>query len=411
MLSKYETIVVGGGASGMAAAISSAEHGRKTLLLEKSGRTGRKILASGNGRCNILNDGKPRYYGESRFAEEVLKNCTIGDVERFFRRYGLMLRREKEHRIYPMTMQAASVYNALQYAMKINGVTVVTDQRIEGIDPQDGRFRCKTEQGDEYAAERLIICTGGAAQQKLGGSCDGYRYLQAMGHRMEPVFPSLAPVVTDRRSISGLAGIRTQGRVSLKDGEKVLHREEGEILFTEYGISGICVMQCSRFISGPGLHFEIDLLSGAFRTPGEAYAELARRRETFAGFSPVALLEGIVMPKVAYAVMKQAGLPLRGESAGEVTDPMIEKIVQAAYQYRLEIMKTKGFDDAQVTAGGILCSEFDAETMESRLVKGLHAAGEVLNVDGDCGGFNLMFAFASGLIAGGFRRGEPGDLQ
>ncbi len=407
MRQTYDTIVLGGGASGMAAAVSAAEHGRKTLLLEKGNRIGKKILASGNGRCNIMNTGKPRYYGDADFAGKVVENCTAEDLGCFFRRYGLLVREEKEGRVYPVTMQAVSVLNALQYALKINRVDLFLNAGEAEIVHTGGEFLCRTADGTEYMAERLIVCTGGAAQQKLGGSFDGYRLLRAMGHRLVPVFPSLVPIVTDRKSVSGLSGIRAHGTVSLMDGKTLIHREKGEILFTDYGLSGICVMQCSRFACGKsGLHIEIDLISDVFPTQKEAVAEMVTRRDRFRSFSPVTLLEGILVPKLAYAVLKQAGIPLRGETADSVTDADLARIVQTACRYKVQAIETRTLDDAQVTAGGISCTDFDPQTMESRLERRLYAAGEVLNVDGDCGGFNLMFAFASGLIAGGFRKGD-----
>jgi len=152
---------------------------------------------------------------------------------------------------------------------------------------------------------------------------------------------------------------------------------------------------------------ELDLLSSVFSSPDKAYEEMLTRRETFAQYSPVLLLEGILVPKLAYAVLKQAGIPLRGETTGSISDNNLQSIVKTAYHYKADVIGTRTLDDAQVTAGGISCDEFFPQTMESRITKGLFAAGEVLNVDGDCGGFNLMFAFASGMIAGGFRKNEP----
>jgi predicted Rossmann fold flavoprotein len=192
----------------------------------------------------------------------------------------------------------------------------------------------------------------------------------------------------------------------LKDGQTIIHREEGEVLFTEYGLSGICVMQCSRFMNKEGLYFELDLLSAIFRNQHEAIDEIKARRARFSSQSPVMLLEGIFLPKLSYAVLKQAGIPLRGEKAGSLSDADLEKIVRTAYHYRVEAIKTRTLEDAQVTAGGVSCSEFNPKTMESRAIDGLFAAGEILNVDGDCGGYNLMFAFSSGMIAGGFRKEE-----
>lgn len=410
MKENYQTIVIGGGASGMIAATTSAERGETVLLLEKADRLGRKISASGNGRCNMMNSGAPRYFGSPEFANEVIRNCSAEEITNFFRRYGLIVTEEKEGRVYPVTMQAVSVLNALQNAMKMNHVRILLHTGIIDIQKKADGFHCKTDEETEYQAQKLIICTGGAAQKRLGGGYDGYRYLQAMGHHLKPLSPSLVPVVTDSKSISGLSGIRVRCEISLMNGNEIIHQENGEVLFTEYGLSGICVMQCSRYIDRKGLHFELDLLSTVFPDNAEARKEMLRRRETFSGYSPVLLLEGILLPKLSYAVMKQAGIPLRGETAGSLSDEDLESILRTACHYRVDVIERKTLDDAQVTAGGIACDEFDPQTMESRTTKGLFAAGEVLNVDGDCGGFNLMFAFASGMIAGGFRK-KPSTLS
>ena len=405
MKDNYNTLVIGGGASGMIAAATAAEHGESVLLLEKADCLGKKITASGNGRCNMMNTGVPKYFGAPEFAYEVIRNCGIEDLTVFFRRYGLIVTEETEGRVYPVTMQSISVLNALHNAMKLNHVDIHLRTMVNRISKEESGFICTTEDEKKFKAQRMIICTGGLAQKRMGGSSDGYLYLQAMGHRLEPLFPSLVPVITDSKSISGLSGIRVRCRISLMDGKEILHQEKGEVLFTKYGLSGICVMQCSRFIGRQGgLHMELDMLSSVFSNPEKAYEEMLVRRETFSLYSPVLLLEGILMPKLAYAVMKQAGIPMRGESAGSLTDDNLESIVKTAYHYRADVIGTRTFDDAQVTAGGISCDEFIPQTMESKITKGLFAAGEVLNVDGDCGGFNLMFAFASGMIAGGFRK-------
>ena len=407
MKDNYNTIVIGGGASGMIAAATAAEHGESVLLLEKADCLGKKITASGNGRCNMMNTGVPKYFGSPEFANEVNRNCSIEDLTVFFRRYGLIVTEEAEGRVYPVTMQSVSVLNALQNAMKLNHVDILLRNVVNRISKEESGFICTTEDEKKFKAQRMIICTGGLAQKRLGGSSDGYLYLQAMGHRLEPLFPSLVPVITDSKSISGLSGIRVRCRISLMDGKEILHQEKGEVLFTEYGLSGICVMQCSRYIGRKGLHMELDLLSSVFSNPDKAYEEMLIRRKTFALYSPVLLLEGILVPKLAYAVMKQAGIPLRGESAGSLSDDNLECIVRTVYHYRADVIGTRTLDDAQVTAGGISCDELNPQTMESKITTGLFAAGEVLNVDGDCGGFNLMFAFASGMIAGGFRKNAP----
>ena len=388
----------------MAAAISSAEHGKKTLLLEKGDRLGRKISASGNGRCNMMNTGTPKYYGDTIFANKVIKQCNYDDLVLFFNRYGLLVKEKENGRVYPVTMRSVSVLSTLQNGLKMNHVDVLCNIYITEIAKAEKFFCCQSNAGDEYISDELIICTGGAAQKKLGGSVDGYHYMQSLHHHIDPVFPSLVPVITDHKSISGLAGIRKYCKILLKEGRKTIYQEEGEVLFTEYGLSGICVMQCSRFVNKTGLYFELDLLSDIFISQDEAYWEILARRDRFCNLSPVKLLEGILLPKLSYAVLKQAGIPLRGESANDLNNDDLQKIIKTAYHYRVEAVETKTLEDAQVTAGGIRCDEFNPQTLESKIISGLFAAGEILNVDGDCGGFNLMFAFASGIIAGGFRK-------
>ena len=396
----YDVIVVGGGAAGMAASVKAAERGRQVLLLEKADRPGRKILASGNGRCNLMNNGIPRYYGDAEFAEKVFSHCSAKQVAEFFTGYGLMLCEETDGRVYPATYQAASVFSLFKNAMQMNGVNIKMRTAAASVKRLGNDYQLLTESGETYHAGKLIIACGGAACTRLGGTRDGYALLQSLGHTLEPVRPSLVPLITDTRSISGLSGIRLHARVTLLKRHSVVHTEEGEVLFTDCGVSGICVMQCARFAEGPECELRLDMIGHLLSDHASAKNELIRRRRIFGGCSPVWLLNGILPEKVSFAVLKQAGMQLRGETAGETGDSMIDRIIDTASSYRVTVTGTKGLEDAQVTAGGISCREFDPFTMESGISTGMHAAGEVLNVDGDCGGFNLMFAFASGLIAG-----------
>ena len=401
----WDLTVIGGGPAGMSGAIVAAELGQRVLLLEKQERAGRKILASGNGRCNLMNRLPPRYYGDSIFAERALKRCGPQDIEDFFHRWGLLLREEAQGRVYPVTGQAASVLAALTAAMDTSGVTFCRGSAVQQVVSAHEGFeiRCGAQR---IFSRRVLIACGGAAQPKLGGCGDGYALLSSLGHHLIPVSPALTPMNTDPRSISGLSGLRVLCRLSLKDANgSLLKAEEGEILFTDYGISGICVMQCARFAI-PGSSLTADFLSPVFPDRTGAEHELAFRMNRFPDLPAQRLLEGILPAKLAFAVMKQAGFSLRGERVRDLPSDSPKRIATAGYGYRFSDLHPRGLDQAQVTAGGMDCAEFSPETMESRLVPGLFAAGEVLNVDGDCGGFNLMFAFASGMIAGGYRRKE-----
>ena len=400
MKQEYDVIIIGGGASGLISAVTAASRGKTVLLLEKTDRPGRKILASGNGRCNLMNSGTYRYYGDAEFAIQVMKQCPQSQLIHFFRHWGLMLTEESQGRIYPVTFQSASVVNMFRKALETVGVSSLMNCHVTSVHRFGKMFSVQTDHNLIYKSPKVIIACGGAAQSKLGGTYDGYHLLKSFGHKMIPVIPSLVPLKTDARSISGLAGIRIRCGVRLIRNNFTIHREEGELLFTDYGISGICIMQCARFADFPNTRIELNLLRYSFNDIEDTIKELIRRRSLFSNSSPVWLLNGILPEKLAYAVLKQSGLPLRGETCSNIDDSALEKIAYTAFCYRIEIYGTKEMEFAQVSAGGIDCSDFDPVTMESHLISGLYAAGEVLNVDGDCGGFNLMFAFASGMNAG-----------
>jgi len=405
---RWDLIIIGGGAAGMAAAVAAAEAGDRVLLLEAQEKIGKKVLASGNGRCNLMNTGALKYYGNPEFAGQVLNRLPREELERFFRAHGLALASEGES-VYPGTFQAQSVLTAFKAFLEMLAVDVRCSARVEAIEKTAGGFRVRKKEGWDEGA-RLLIATGGAAQPKLGGNECGYAFLRRFGHTIHAPFPALAPIMTDRKGISGLAGIRARGTISLvhPDGER--RTESGEILFTEYGVSGICAMQLGRF-ARPGDRLEIHFLSRWFRDADEARADIEGRRQVFRRMAPEYLLNGYVMPKVSFAICKQAGLAMRGETIGELTEEQIRAVCETACRYTLQVQETRGLSEAQVTAGGADPEEFDPGTMASKKCPGLYAAGEVLDVDGDCGGFNLMFAFAGGILAGrnGRKTTQKGD--
>ena len=395
----WDFAVIGGGASGLAAAIAASDCGDRVLLLEKNSVIGRKIAASGNGRCNLMNFRPPVYYGDPSFANEVLHHFPPDLLIRFWNGLGLYLSEDKEGRVYPCTFHSGSVVDIMKEHLRSGGVDLRLQADVSGITFENRLFHIRLA-NETLSARRILIATGGISFPRLGGTSSGYSLLQAFGHRMVPLSPALCPLVTDPRSISGLAGIRVKGTVSLFSPSRILlHQEDGEVLFTDYGISGICVMQCARFVEG-GSYMKINFLQRIIPDQASLYDILKARREQIREFTPDCILHGLLVPKLSFAVVKQAGVILKGRNAGDLSDEELKAICRTAYGYTVLIKGTKGFDEAQVAAGGISCDSFHPETMESSLVPGLHASGEVLNVDGDCGGFNLMFAFASGILAG-----------
>ena len=404
----WDFAVIGGGASGMAASVAAAKLGDRVLLLEKSPALGRKVAASGNGRCNLMNTGKPIYYGDSFFANDILHCFPYDSLVRFWESLGLFLTEDSEGRVYPGTFHASSVNDALKTALRQNEVTIRLQTSVLSVVKSGQLFWIRTDKGD-FTAPRILIAAGGPASPKLGGTDAGFRILSSFGHHIVPPLPALCPVQTDRKSISGLSGIRSRCAVTLYD---IHHRNicshRGEVLFTDYGISGICVMQCARYITHAGFTLELDLLDPFRMDNSDVILVLKDRRKRFGLLPPEYLLNGILLPKLSFAVIKQAGISIKDRMTMDLSDDDLNKILQVLRAYCLKVTGTLGLEDAQVSAGGASCKEFLPETLESRIVPGLHASGEVLNVDGDCGGYNLMFAFSSGILAGMNRRAGTG---
>ena len=395
----FDFAIIGGGASGMAAAVSAASCGDRVLLIEKNNALGRKISASGNGRCNLMNAGAPRYFGDSGFAGKVLEKCSKETLLLYWDRLGIRLCEENEGRMYPCTFHSSTVTDAYKIRLKSAHVELRLQTAVRDIAATDHSFSICTE-NESFRASRVLIACGGPASPKLGGTACGARFLAGFGHSVLPARPALCPLETDTRSVSGLSGIRVKCAVELEtDAGKMLSREEGEVLFTDYGISGICVMQTARFAE-PGFRLMLDLIGRVIPDPNELIRMLIRRQKQVSDFPPETLLTGILVPRLSYAVLKQAGIEIKGRKAGDLSESEIRAVAEKCRSYTLTVTGSRGMEEAQVTAGGADCGEFNPENMESLLVHGLYAAGEVLNVDGDCGGFNLMFATASGILAG-----------
>lgn len=396
-------IVIGGGAAGMAAAVSAAMCGDQVIVLERMDRVGKKILATGNGRCNLMNSGALRFPGGGSFAERVLSVMSADAQRKFWQHLGLRLRQEDGGRVYPVSGAATTVLDTLRNAMRVLGVQVKTGMPVCGI--RRGKRGWIVLAGEQqFSAERIIAAGGGCAQPKLGSDGSLWPVLTRLGHTLVPPRPTLTQIVTNTAPIRGLSGIRLRTDIRITRGEQLKYAESGELLFADYGVSGVCVMQCARYAE-PGDTLHINLVKAlGYETPDALHQELLRRRAAWrsaAEMSPVEFLTGLCVPKVAQNLLRAAGIEHpQNDNLSAITDNVIHRIVRCAADFRLLITGVKGFDNAQVTAGGLDVDEFVADTLESRLHPGLHAAGEMLDVDGDCGGFNLMFAFGSGILAG-----------
>ena len=414
---KNDVIIIGGGAAGLTAALSASGQGARALVLEAAPRVGRKILASGNGRCNLANRSEAAYFGDggaNRFARTVLQRHPVADVLAFFHDLGLVTMEEDGGRVYPACGQAAAVLDVLRSALDRRGVQVLCDAPVSRIEPTKWGFRAHTPQG-VFEARAVVAACGGMAGGKLGHDGGAYRLLTALGHRLIPVRPALSPLTAEKSAVRGLSGLRVPAILALcrkKQGlsapnpqqrdEPIVPPRQGEALFTDYGVSGICAMQMARWAwteydrAGvwPVLYLDFSPLLGlaprrfgqqeAWQPEERCRAAEALLRERAHILPADGLLTGMV-PRLLADRLKGRPIP---------------ELARSLTAFPVPLAGVRPLEYAQVTAGGIDTAEFSADTLESGRTPGLFAAGEMLDVDGDCGGFNLLFAFSSGLTAG-----------
>lgn len=412
IMQSIEVMVVGGGASGMMAAITAAEAGARVLLVEKLNRLGKKLLATGNGRCNFTNTVQKEEYYHSvtdGFAWKVISAFDEKQVMAWFQKYGV-LPMAREGYVYPRSAQAASVLQILQRMLTENGVMVHTEESLWDVLPHWNRsgemqgYEVMTSSG-KYLARQLILAPGGAAAPVHGTSGDGYEWMNRLGIPVVPPVPALTSLVLEGGYCKIWSGVRVNGQVSLySDSGKCLGSDRGEIQMVSYGISGIPVFQISHLAAREleeGRHPYLLLDSMCEYSEAELVEEWFRRKSTYSNLSlSVAdLLEGMLPGKLAAAYIREAGLQ-SGQKAEAVSGEQWKKLASQIKAKPLQIRSVSGFDKAQVTSGGVSLDALHVETMELRKYPGLFIAGELADVDGICGGYNLQWAWSSGYVAG-----------
>lgn len=391
--------VIGGGAAGMLAALTAAENGHRVLLLERQSRVGRKLLATGNGRCNLSNYhvSPAHYHGGASFCDFALSQFDVGETLQYFSSLGLLTVSEASGRIYPMSNMAGSVLDVLRYALERPEIDLQTGQTVTAVRKMPEGFSVKTET-DTFSARCLILAAGGAAGSKVGGGMDGYRLAKSLGHHRTALYPSLVQLKTDPTYPRALKGVKAQCGISICRGSQVLARNSGEVLFTEYGVSGPAIFDLSRSVSAGGSDLTCLLNFFPDWEEAEVLHWLSQRQAAMAAHEASTLLTGSCHTRLGQMICKSAGFT--NQRAAGLTRDDLRRIARQATHFALPITGTCGFDQAQVTAGGLDTSEFDPRTLQSRLVPGLYACGELLDIDGDCGGYNLQWAWSSGRLAG-----------
>ena len=398
-----EIVILGGGASGMAAAIRAAEdQTRHVTLIERQARVGKKLAATGNGRCNLtnLNADASHYHGASPdFVLPALRHYPPERVLEFFSSLGLRTVTEYGGRVYPLSDHAGRVLDVLRLGLEAAGVTVLTAAPAQSLCRKNGRFLIQTPEA-AIPADALILACGGCAGTKLGGVMDGYALAAALGHSRTALYPALTQLRTAPDYPRALKGIRVNAAIRLLQGEKVLAETRGDVLFTETGLSGTAVFELTRHAAGKtNLTAELCLFDEAEE---ELLRDLRARQTRWPDMEANRVLTGAVQSRLGQMLCRYAGLS-GAERLSAVSGEKLRALAAALRSMRLPVTGVSGFETAQVTAGGLRTDEFDPETLQSRLTPGLYACGEVLDVDGDCGGYNLQWAWASGLLAGELR--------
>lgn len=394
----YPVAIVGAGASGLMAAIAASRvRPHSVFLLEKEARVGRKLLATGNGRCNLLNASPEagRIHGSGKEAALPLLMDAPNQLPSYFASLGLRCREEGEGRVYPYSGQASAVLDVLRAACDRLGVTTATDAQITGISHQQGVFSLYSAEGT-YQAQRVILAGGGKAAPSFGADGNAYALLTAFGHQLLPTFPSITPLKLPLDRIRGLKGVRAPVRLALHIHGQPAQQESGEGLFTDYGLSGVAAMQLGRWVQTAKAGKKPCDLSIELMPFQAAAEEAARRGELFAGEPLETFFTGLLHKRIGLCLLREAHL----SPQDTISAATVKKLLPLLSDWRMPVLGTQPFANAQVTAGGISLDGFHPQTLESLLQPGLYACGEILDVDGDCGGYNLMWAWASAIAAG-----------
>lgn len=392
--------IIGGGASGMAAALAAAENeNNHVILLERQARVGRKLQATGNGRCNLTNihaaDGG--YHGTNpAFVDPAISAFDPAATLRWFHSLGLFTVTEESGKVYPYSDQANSVVDVLRLSLVKDNITLKTGYEVTKIQKTEEGFQI-TNGEEPVVCDKLIIACGGLAGLKLGGTMSGYKLLAKLGHRSTKLRPCLVQIKSSWPELPSLKGVRTNCHVQILHNGDCYAQSTGELQLTEHGISGPVVFEISRDVCAASGCWtaQLDFLPD---TSSDALAsELQRRRTT--NLPMEELLTGILHNRLGRVLTKAAGIKGK-QYANQISNAELREVVNAVKGLQIDLTEPLGMDSAQVTAGGVLTDGFDPETMESKLVPGLYACGEVLDIDGDCGGYNLQWAWSSGRMAG-----------
>ena len=406
---KKQGIIIGGGAAGLMAAITAAEHGADVTILEHMPRVGKKILATGNGKCNMTNlhmTKKCYRSGEPGVPMQVIGTFPVEDTLRFFRRLGI-LTTDRNGYVYPASGQAQTVLDALMNKTESLGIRTICESKVHKIEKnKKGTFTVQAETGTYYA-DFVILAAGSMAAKTTGSDGSGYELAKSLGHKVKKPLPALVQLKCKGDFFKAIAGVRTDANVSIYTTDKrgelsvLLAEDHGELQLTDYGISGIPVFQVSRYAAEALDHKKtvaavIDFMPDY---TSDALFHLLKEQRTYLKDRTAAdFLGGLFNKKLAAFFLKAAGMK-QDMKVTAISDKTLADLVEIIKDATFEVTGTNSYDKAQICMGGVSLKEINPDTMESRLVPGLYFAGEILDVDGICGGYNLQWAWSSGHLA------------
>jgi predicted Rossmann fold flavoprotein len=401
--------VVGAGPAGMMAAIRAGQLGQAVVLIEKNSQPGKKLLLSGKGRCNLTNacgleDFIARFSGNGQFLRDAFKKFFNQELILFFEDNGLKLKVERQLRVFPVTDTAGSILEVLKKQLVHRGVEVVYSSTLEEVLVEAGAVKGLLLKGGRVlAADRVILATGGISYSFTGSSGEGLEIARALGHRVTPLRPGLVPLQTQEGYPRQLDGLTLKNiRLTFSDGKKQIVSEVGELLFTGFGISGPLVLSLSGRIAdwlreGKRVSVEIDLKPAL--SEQQLHERLLREFKASPRKGIRNILKTLLPLRLIDVFMELTKLDA-DKRASYVTLPERQSIVVLLKHFRLQVSQTRPIEEAMVTRGGVSLKDIDPRTMESRLIKGLYFAGEMIDVEADTGGFNLQAAFSTGYLAG-----------
>lgn len=398
--------VIGAGAAGLMAASAAAQAGAQVVLFEKNAKVGRKIMITGKGRCNVTNDcDVPGVLANipvnPRFLYSALGKCSPADIMAFFEGLGVPLKTERGNRVFPVSDKALDIVDALFFHVKRLGVRLELGCTVEGIETRDGAVCGVRVNGKVFAADRVIVATGGASYPATGSTGDGYTFARVLGHTIIPPRPSLVPLVAEGDVCSKLMGLSLKNvRITVRENEKPIFEDFGEMLFTHFGLSGPLILSASahmRHFGSKQYRVDIDL------KPALDEKTLDKRLlsdfEAHKNSDFINALGELLPRKLIPVVVERSGIDPRVK-VHSVTKAQRQALLHLLKAFPVTITGARPIAEAIITTGGVSVKQVSPKTMESKLVKGLYFAGEILDVDAYTGGFNLQIAWATGRLAG-----------